>query len=74
MCATNGSPVYNTFKITVRIKGKSILILVDPGSTHNIINSALVEKLRLETEVVPSYTVSLANGKEVKGRRDSAVN
>lgn len=40
--AINGEPVYNTFKISGQVKEKSILILFDSGSTHNIVSTKLV--------------------------------
>lgn len=67
LCAVNGNLIYNTFKVAGQIKGKPVLILIDSGSTHNVVNATLVEKLKLETKTVPTYKVSLANGNEVKG-------
>lgn len=67
LCAVNGGPLYSTLKLAGQIKDKSVVFLIDSGSTHNIVSSVLVEKLQLETKPVPPYKVCLANGKEVKG-------
>lgn len=68
MYSMNGLPVYSTFKIAGTVKGKSVLILLDPGNTHNIVSNDLVERLRCDTIEVPEFKVSLADGKQVKGK------
>lgn len=65
--AVNELPIYNTFKMAARIKGKPILILLDSGSTHNIVSADMVERLQCKTVTVPTFSVSLANGKKVEG-------
>lgn len=67
MYALNGMPVYNTLKLQGMIEGKTVVILLDSGSTHNVLSAELAMKLHCEMEEVPSYKVSLANGRQVKG-------
>lgn len=66
--AINGVPVHNTFKIAGQVKRKPILILLDSGSTRNIVSSSMVKRLRCDTEVIPTFKVTLADGKQVEGR------
>lgn len=63
--AVNGSSEYNTFKTIGQVKGIPVLILIDSGSTHNIINSSLIEELQLEAKPGGVFQVSVANGKLV---------
>lgn len=48
-CAINGFPVYNTPKILEEIAGTQVITLLDSGSSHNVVNVELVEKLSMET-------------------------
>lgn len=52
MCAINGFPVHNTPKILGEIAGTQVVTLLDSGSSHNVVNSELIEKLKLNTEPV----------------------
>lgn len=66
-CAINGFPVYNTPKILEEIAGTQVITLLDSGSSHNVVNVELVEKLSLETESIQKFRGTLADGKQVVG-------
>lgn len=51
---------------TMRLQGtlasRSVLILVDSGSTHNFFAASLVNELRLPIQEIPSFSVQIGNG------------
>ena len=49
-----------------RIKHQSIIVLVDSGSTHNFIDSAIVKRLNCPTQSISGLQVTVANGDTVK--------
>ncbi|PWA75166.1 retrotransposon gag domain, Retroviral aspartyl protease [Artemisia annua] len=56
----------NTHPRTMKVQGMlhstEVIILVDPGSTHNFISDALVKDLHLNTQVVARFSVQIGNG------------
>ena len=56
----------DTIRMRGRIKHQSIIVLVDSGSTHNFIDSAIVKRLSYGTQSISSLQVTVANGDTVK--------
>ncbi|KAK9058307.1 hypothetical protein SSX86_023148 [Deinandra increscens subsp. villosa] len=54
-----------TLRVTGHIAGKPVTILVDCGSTHNIIQPRVASSLNLSTETIPSFTVMVGNGEHI---------
>ncbi|PWA40826.1 retrotransposon gag domain, Retroviral aspartyl protease [Artemisia annua] len=56
----------NTHPRTMKVQGMlhstEVIILIDPGSTHNFISDALVKGLHLNTQVVARFSVQIGNG------------
>lgn len=48
-------------KLQGTILGQTVIILVDNGSTHNIISSTLVAELLLPTLEIPTFGVTIRN-------------
>lgn len=63
--AMSSSSKYNTFKVIGNVKGRKVLILIDSGKTHNMVDSKLVENLHLGIKHVNPFSVKLANGRQL---------
>lgn len=57
-----GQSSTSTMRLQGTISWRTILILVDNGSTHNFIVAKLVSKLKLPTLLIPSFGVTIRNG------------
>lgn len=63
--AMSGSTGNCTLKLLGAIKGRTVSILVDSGSTHNFIPQALVKQLQLTTAPCNSFDITVANGERI---------
>ncbi|XP_074265326.1 uncharacterized protein LOC141587757 [Silene latifolia] len=63
--AITGNAAFQTMKVTGKVRGTSLNILIDSGSTHNFLDENTARKLGCK--VVPSYpvAVSVANGESI---------
>ncbi|GKB94316.1 ty3-gypsy retrotransposon protein [Tanacetum coccineum] len=52
----------HTLRVTGHIKGHAVTILVDSGSTHNIIQPRIASFLNLAITPIPSFPVMIGNG------------
>ena len=57
---------------TMKLRGKvggahEVIVLIDPGATHNFVSLAKVAALKLPVSDSGGFSVSLSNGKAVKG-------
>lgn len=59
----NSSP--KTLKIAGTIKGERVIVMVDPGATHNFISPDTMQQLNLPITPSKSFGVSLGTGIEV---------
>lgn len=64
--AIRGSTGNCTLKLQGSIKGRNVSILVDSGSTHNIISQALAKQLQLKTNPCSAFDITVANGEKVR--------
>ena len=55
-------------KLHGKIEDRDIVILIDPGATHNFICEKLVEELRLLLSLMPTYRIVLGDGHMVYGK------
>ncbi|VFR00856.1 unnamed protein product [Cuscuta campestris] len=51
-----------SLRLTGRISGQEVGVLIDGGGTHNFVHPHIVEKLGLPIEVVSSFRVYVGNG------------
>ena len=59
-------PSPRTLRFYARINGHYVSVLVDIGSSHNIIQPRVATFLRLPTQNLPSFTVMVGNGAHLK--------
>ncbi|VFQ94095.1 unnamed protein product [Cuscuta campestris] len=57
-----GAPNPRALRLSGRILGRTIQILIDGGSTHNFIHPQVAESLRLPLEPIPPFRVYVGNG------------
>jgi hypothetical protein len=52
--AMSGQPHPKVIQLRALVQNQALVILVDSGSSHTFLNSAIVEKLQLQTTYVPT--------------------
>lgn len=57
-----------TMKLRGLVKGRNVVVMIDPGATHNFISIVLVEELGIRMDETGSFGVSLGNGDAIRGR------
>lgn len=67
MCSVVGLLGNDTMKVTDKIKGEEVVVLIDSRASHNFISSEAVERLKLSTEKTQTYEVSMRDGYQIKG-------
>jgi hypothetical protein len=60
--ALEGTVGLNTMKVNGKMEKTTVCILIDSGSTHNFLNSAVVRKLQYHLTLIKPMTVQAANG------------
>ena len=65
MNAIGGSLRINTIKLIGHLKGRSVLVLLDSGSTHSFINATTAKELKLETVLTTPVNVAVADGRNM---------
>ena len=63
--ALSGTDSVDCIKLKARVKDKTMLILVDSGSTHSFISSHFVQLAQLPVVPIPARQVKLANGQVI---------
>lgn len=56
-----------TMKMRGTISGQNVVVMIDPGATHNFISISVVEKLQIPITPLKSFGVSLGTGDAVQG-------
>ena len=64
--ALEGTFNFRTMRIRGSVGKRMLCVLIDTGSTHNFINSAMASKLGCVMEAIPELKVSAANGEELR--------
>lgn len=67
LSAITSKAAYYTLKVQGKYGKRPLLILVDSGSTHNFLDSNVAKELNVNSEIVPTFQVSLADGKQIQG-------
>ena len=62
-----GSENPKTMKLTGKINGKKVIVMIDPGATHNFISPGTVQLLSLPVTSTETFEVTLGNGEATKG-------
>lgn len=57
-----------TMKLLGKIGNREVIVMIDPGATHNFISLVTVEKLGIVVEESSSFGVSLGNGDAIRGK------
>ncbi|OMP05180.1 reverse transcriptase [Corchorus capsularis] len=60
--ALNGSSSCQTMKMTGWLMGHKVRVLIDSGSTHNLIQPRIAKQLGLRLEPAPPFSVMVGNG------------
>jgi len=63
--AISGQVTPKTLKLFGSVQGHEVVILVDSGSTHTFISTALASKLHGSTSVSAPVTIQVANGQQL---------
>ncbi|XP_058761394.1 uncharacterized protein LOC131634786 [Vicia villosa] len=63
--AANGHFSPKTLKFNGSIKGLSVAVLIDTGSTHNILQPRIAQHLKLPTQQIPNFSVMVGNGSKL---------
>lgn len=53
-----------TLKLRGSVRGREVMVLIDCGATHNFVAERLVAELGIPTIKVPSYSVTLGDGRK----------
>ncbi|XP_022041343.1 uncharacterized protein LOC110943921 [Helianthus annuus] len=64
--ALMGIPSYSTMQVVGTVGTKQLYILLDSGSTHNLMSSALAQKLRCLVKQINNVQVTVADGNKVE--------
>lgn len=56
-----GTPTSATMKLSGKLHGHEVLLLIDSGSTHNFISEKLVEQLKLHVSSVQTFGVQVGD-------------
>ena len=62
MATLSGAPMIHLFYISGMIHGHTVYCLVDSGSTHNFINTRMVDRCGPQAQNFPGIDVTVANG------------
>lgn len=62
IASLHGVKKYLTLKIVGQVGGQDVMLLIDPGASHNFIDASSAEK-NLKTKGFEGFKVSNANGK-----------
>ena len=64
--ALSGTPTVGTMRVMGKVKHKSVVILIDLGSTHNFVDSSLFSQLHIHVDSTQILEVKVANGEVLR--------
>lgn len=73
MHAILGSTSFRTMMVVGRIKGRSIIILIDSGSTHNFVEPGVAKISGQRVEATSKLPVTVADGTKLSSKGVSAA-
>lgn len=62
----SGTPTSGTMRVKGKVRGKSVVILMDSGSTHNFVDPSLFSQLHIHVDGSQILEVKVANGEVVR--------
>lgn len=63
--AINGNTTYQTMRVTGKVRGNALHILIDSGSTHNFLDVNIAKKFGCRVKNTCPLVVSVANGETI---------
>lgn len=57
-----------TLNLRGKVHDQDVVIMIDPGATHNFVSTTLVEKLKLPVSPTRGFGVTLGTGASVQGQ------
>nr|XP_012569910.2 uncharacterized protein K02A2.6-like [Cicer arietinum] len=66
LCSMAGLTSSKSWKISGELYGKSMIILIDCGASHNFISQEIVSQLQLRVEPTLTYSVEVGDGHKVR--------
>lgn len=57
-----------TFKLKGEVNGVTVVVMIDPGATHNFVASQVIQELGIDCNDSQSFGVSLGTGETVQSR------
>ncbi|XP_021776460.1 uncharacterized protein LOC110740287 [Chenopodium quinoa] len=67
LCSVVGISNPKTMKVKGEVMGREVVVMVDPGATHNFISAKVVEEAKIPVTQGGGFEVSLGNGDTVRG-------
>ncbi|MCI42493.1 retrotransposon-derived protein PEG10-like, partial [Trifolium medium] len=64
--ALSGPPSPRTLRVEGRINELQVTILIDSGSSHNIMQPRVAEFLQLPIDAIPQFVVTVGNGQTIQ--------
>ena len=64
--ALSGTPTSGTMRVIGRIMHKSLVVLIDLGSTHNFVDTSLFSQLHIPVDTSQVLGVKVANGEVLR--------
>lgn len=58
-----------TPKLMGKISGHNVIVMVDPGATHNFISEDVIKKLGIRVMDGKEFKMALGNGDIIKGKK-----
>ena len=51
------NPNFKTMKLAGNLRGRKVILMIDPGVTHNFVSPKVVEKMGIECEQYENFGV-----------------
>ncbi|XP_021773532.1 uncharacterized protein LOC110737482 [Chenopodium quinoa] len=68
LCSVIGIHNPKTMKLRGVVKGQEVVVMIDPGATHNFLAISVVEQAAIPISQGGEFAVSLGNGDTIRGR------
>lgn len=68
MHVISGSTSFRTMRVTGKVKGRAITILIDSGSTHNFVEPGVVKSSGHTVEPTPELPVTIADDTKMSSK------
>lgn len=68
LCSVVGLTGPRTMKLGGEVNGQHVVVMIDPGASHNFISTTALHRLRLQVSGNYSFGVSLGDRSSVHGK------